>query len=95
MPTVCLCTFDTAANGGFAIQNPTTRNAVLQFAALYQNTDTGKMDTISEIQVEIPTGSSLAQVRALITTGMVNKGAEHGYTVPRAAVLMPALQQGA
>lgn len=95
MPQVCLCTFDTSANGGFAVQNTQTRNAILQFSALYQNTDTGQMDTITEIRVEIPTGSTLAQVRSLITTAMVGKGAEYGYTVPRAAVLMPSLQQGA
>lgn len=94
MPQVCLSTFDTSANGGFAVQNLATRNAILQFAALYQNTDTGKMDTITEIRVEVPTGSTLAQLRAAVTTALVAKGAEYGYTVPRTNVLMPALQFG-
>lgn len=49
---------------------------------------------MTEVVVSIPDGSSLAQMRTLATTTVVESCASLGITVNRGAVLLPAIQLG-
>jgi hypothetical protein len=49
---------------------------------------------ISETFASIPDGSSLATMRALATTAVVDECAQGGIIVPRGAVLLPSIQLG-
>ena len=46
------------------------------------------------VTAEIPDGSSLADIRTITTTAIVAECAAQGVTVPRTAVILPAVQLG-
>ena len=48
-----------------------------------------------EIQVSIPDGSTLAQIRSLVTSVVIVAAWNLGITVTASQVLLPAIQQGA
>lgn len=97
MPQNCFAQFDPAAtNGGQFGTNPATGNVVFRLDAIFQNTDAVPVRTerINEIQCEIPTGSTLNQVRDLMVTALVNEGTNRGFTIPRGRVVIPSFQVG-
>lgn len=65
-----------------------------QFLVLcYRPSD--RFKSMAVVQVDIPDNSPLATHRTLITDVVVAACGQVGITVPRAAVLFPAFQQGA
>jgi hypothetical protein len=61
-------------------------------AVCYSLTERRKV--VAEAVAAIPDGSTLAQLRTLSTTAVVEACADQGITVPRGAVLLPAVQLG-
>jgi hypothetical protein len=80
--------------GGFVGPFRGTETGIeLQFAVLCMDLTT-RAKFPREVTAVIPDGSSLADLRTFSTTAVINGCAEYGVTVPRGAVLLPAVNLG-
>ena len=83
----------TQFGGVFQISNG---SIVVTLQAIYLNPDVQpvKKDVITEIRATIPDGSTVNQIRDLISAAVRAKGLEYGYDVPTNRILLPAFQRG-
>lgn len=65
----------------------------LHMAVLCMNLNT-RVKVPREVTVAVPDGASLTEMRTLSTTAVVAGCAEYDITVPRGAVLLPAMNLG-
>ena len=72
---------------------PTATGVDFNYIALCYSTAT-REKRMTYVLATVPDGSSLAQLRSLVTTAVVDACAVQGITVPRGAVLLPAVQFG-
>lgn len=79
MAQVAWAETDPTTFGGVFSVNPDTGNLVLALQAVFLDTQTRRKDIIPEIRAEIPTGSTLLQVRNAVVAAVKAKGAEYGY----------------
>ena len=82
-----------AWNGFFGPFKPTPTGVTIKYVVLCYDTATREKFP-RDVDVPIPDGSTLAQMRTLATTAVVDGCAEYGVTVPRGAVLLPSIQFG-
>jgi hypothetical protein len=68
-------------------------NVEFNFAVLIYDAATQEKRLL-EVRAIIPDGSSLAAIRTIATTAVVNAATSSGMTVPRASVLLPVFQFG-
>ena len=69
---------------------------VVALQAIYLNPDVvpTRKDVIPGIEATIPDGSTVNQIRDLISAAVRAKGLEYGYDVPTNRILLPAFQRG-
>jgi hypothetical protein len=98
----------TAQVSGFAWAEFTQGEVLDGFVGPFKGTDTGiqlrfavlcmgtapRTKVAREVTATIPDGSTLLDVRIASTTAVVAGCAEYGITVPRGAVLLPAINFG-
>lgn len=80
-------------NGFFGPFRPTATGIDLKYVVLCYDTGT-RQKAPRLVEVFIPDGSTLTDLRTRSTTAIIEGCAEYGITVPRGAVLLPALQFG-
>ena len=74
---------------------PTPAGMDIQYVVLcYDTLQTPRKKVGGEVTVAIPDGTTLGGIRVLSTTAIVNACADQGVTVPRGAVILPAVQLG-
>lgn len=74
---------------------PTPAGMEIAYAVLcYDTTEIPRRKVGNHISVAIPDGSTLADMRVLATTAIVEVCAASGVTVPRGAVILPAITLG-
>ena len=80
-------------NGYFGPFRPTATGVDFKYVVLCYDTVT-RQKTPRSVEVAIPDGTSLVDMRILATTAIVAGCAEYGITVPRGAVLLPSVNFG-
>lgn len=80
-------------DGYFGPWRITATGMDINYAVLCYSTSERRKVAVEAV-ASIPDGTSLANIRVLSTTAIVDACAEQGLTIPRAAVVLPAVQLG-